>query len=48
MPRLTCVTVDGAAWRTSALGATGKFKYPDFLLEGEEVVGVKGTKKPKL
>ena len=39
--------VDGAAWRTGNGPGSG-FKYPDFLLGGEAVTGVKGLKKSKL
>ena len=41
------VVVDGGAWRTSAGNPGGGFKYPDFLLGGEEVSGVKGEKKQR-
>ncbi|KAF2456426.1 putative peroxisomal 2,4-dienoyl-CoA reductase SPS19 [Lineolata rhizophorae] len=42
------LVVDGGAWRTqSTLGGKG-FEYPDFLLSGEVVTGVKGGKKSKL
>lgn len=40
--------VDGGAWRTSQSNPGAGFKYPDFLLSGEEVTGVAGTKKAKL
>ena len=43
-----CLVVDGAAWRTSTLGAGGAFQYPDFLLRGDDVSGVKGGKGSKL
>ncbi|KAB8349871.1 hypothetical protein FH972_023884 [Carpinus fangiana] len=36
----TTLVVDGGAWRTS--GGMGRLQYPDFLLEGREVEGVKG------
>ena len=41
------VVVDGASWRMSH-GPGSDFKYPDFLLSGEEVNGVKSGKKSKL
>ncbi|KAF2675480.1 NAD(P)-binding protein [Microthyrium microscopicum] len=41
------VVVDGGAWRTMVQPG-GDFKYPDFLLSGDEVSGVKGGKKAKL
>lgn len=40
----TVVVVDGAAWRVSGGSPGGGFKYPDFLLEGTTVEGVKGGK----
>ncbi|OAX83179.1 hypothetical protein ACJ72_02470 [Emergomyces africanus] len=41
------LVVDGAAWRfQNQVNKTG-FKYPDFLLSGEEVTGVGGMKKTK-
>ncbi|KAL8945839.1 MAG: hypothetical protein Q9222_007675 [Ikaeria aurantiellina] len=39
------VVVDGAAWRTSTASPGGGFEYPDFLLQGDSVSGVKGMKK---
>ena len=39
--------VDGGGWRTM-FQPGGALKYPDFLLSGAEVTGVKGMKKPKL
>lgn len=41
------LVVDGGHWRTNSFSG-GNFKYPDFLLGGEEVTGVKGTKKAKI
>ena len=42
------VVVDGGAWRTSRMGSGGKgLEYPDFLLSGGKVEGVKGMKKEK-
>jgi len=40
------LVVDGGAWHTA--GFAGGFEYPDFLLSGESVTGVKGGKKSKL
>lgn len=42
------LVVDGASWRTGLSNAGGGFQYPDFLLEGETVSGVKGMKQSKL
>jgi len=40
------VVVDGGAWRTSSVGGRGSgFDYPDFLLGGGVVEGVKGGKR---
>lgn len=39
------LVVDGGAWRTSAGSPGGDFKYPDFILSGEAVTGVGGSKK---
>uniref|UniRef100_A0A0B7JWE2 2,4-dienoyl-CoA reductase [(3E)-enoyl-CoA-producing] n=1 Tax=Bionectria ochroleuca TaxID=29856 RepID=A0A0B7JWE2_BIOOC len=36
--------VDGGAWRTQSPSGSS-FQYPDFLLSGEKITGVKGTKK---
>lgn len=44
------VVVDGGAWRTSRVGGGGEgvaFRYPDFLLSGGVVEGVKGVKGEK-
>ncbi len=42
------VVVDGGAWRTTSVGGGGKgLEYPDFLLGGGKVEGVKGLKKEK-
>jgi peroxisomal 2,4-dienoyl-CoA reductase len=42
-------TVDGAAWRMSAGGASnGELSYPDFLLSGQPVPNVKTGKNSKL
>jgi peroxisomal 2,4-dienoyl-CoA reductase len=40
------IVVDGGQWHTSGLG-NRDFQYPDFLLSGKTVTGVKGTKKSK-
>ena len=37
--------VDGGAWRTAGGSPGGDFPYPDFLLGGEEVSGVGGSKR---
>ncbi|KAF2085237.1 sporulation protein SPS19 [Saccharata proteae CBS 121410] len=39
-----CLVVDGGAWHIGSTLGNG-FKYPDFLLSGETVTGVKGGKK---
>ncbi|KAF7513531.1 hypothetical protein GJ744_008825 [Endocarpon pusillum] len=42
------VVVDGGAWRTNRMATGGKgMEYPDFLLGGGRVEGVKGLKKEK-
>ncbi|KAL2415363.1 hypothetical protein ABEF91_005113 [Exophiala dermatitidis] len=43
------LVVDGGAWRTSgaADGPGRGFEYPDFLLSGQQVSGVKGLKTKK-
>ena len=41
------LVVDGGAWRTSGSNPGMGFRYPDFLLSGEEVSGVKGMKGGK-
>lgn len=41
------LVVDGGAWRTSGSNM-GSWQYPDFLLEGGVIEGVKGGKKAKL
>lgn len=40
------LVVDGGAWRTSG-NSMGSWTYPDFLLSGEEVTGVKSGRKEK-
>lgn len=42
------LVVDGAAWRTGSVRSSGPLSYPDFLLSGDEVSGVKGGKRAKL
>ncbi|MCJ1293010.1 hypothetical protein MMC34_004563 [Xylographa carneopallida] len=44
----TVAVVDGGGWRTMAGNPGVGFAYPDFLLGGEEVRGVKGGRKAKL
>lgn len=41
----TTVVVDGGAWRAKSGNPGGAFRYPDFLLAGGEISGVKGMKK---
>ena len=40
--------VDGGAWHTGRADAGRDFPYPDFLLSGETVQGLKGGRKTKL
>ena len=41
----TEIVVDGGQWRIGGAGGPGAgFDYPEFLLSGKEVEGVKGTK----
>lgn len=42
------LVVDGASWRMNAGNPGGTWVYPDFLLSGGKVEGVKGGKKAKL
>ncbi|KAK3718200.1 peroxisomal 2 4-dienoyl-CoA reductase sps19 [Vermiconidia calcicola] len=43
------MVVDGGQWRTSgAADSSGPWRYPDFLLSGDEVTGVKSARKSKL
>ena len=42
------LVVDGGQWRTSGASDGMHWKYPDFLLSGEEVTGVKSGKRSKL
>lgn len=42
------LVVDGAAWRMGSVNPGSGFQYPDFLLGGENVSGVKGMKRSKL
>ncbi|KAK2783641.1 hypothetical protein FQN53_009093 [Emmonsiellopsis sp. PD_33] len=39
------VVVDGGAWRMHSANPGSGFRYPDFLLSGDEVTGVAGLKK---
>ena len=43
----TVLVVDGGQWRTSG-SSQGAWQYPDFLLSGEEITGVKSGRKSKL
>lgn len=45
---LTFTVVDGASWRMNGGSPGGGWEYPDFLLSGAQVEGVKGGKKSKL
>jgi peroxisomal 2,4-dienoyl-CoA reductase len=40
------LVVDGGAWRTAGPGSAG-FQYPDFILGGDEITGVKTGRKEK-
>jgi len=42
------LVVDGGAWHMHFQPGSGGWQYPDFLLSGEEITGVKGGKKSKL
>jgi peroxisomal 2,4-dienoyl-CoA reductase len=42
------VVVDGGSWRINAGAPGSTWAYPDFILSGAAVEGVKGTKKAKL
>ncbi|KAL8865746.1 MAG: hypothetical protein Q9174_006720 [Haloplaca sp. 1 TL-2023] len=42
------LVVDGASWRTGTANPGQGFQYPDFLLGGDVVSGVKGMKGSKL
>ncbi|KAF2481691.1 hypothetical protein BDY17DRAFT_299468 [Neohortaea acidophila] len=44
----TTLVVDGGQWRTNSSGDEGFSKYPDFILSGEEVTGVKSGRRSKL
>lgn len=44
----TTVDVDGAAWRVKGANPGAGFKYPDFILSGKTVAGVKGAKAAKI
>jgi peroxisomal 2,4-dienoyl-CoA reductase len=42
------LVVDGGAWRTSGTSGNEGWKYPDFLLSGAAVEGVKSGRKSKM
>ena len=42
------LVVDGGQWRTTGASDSAAWKYPDFLLSGEEVTGVKSGRRNKL
>ncbi len=42
------LVVDGGQWRVSGASDGGAFKYPDFLMSGDEVTGVKSGRRNKL
>ena len=42
------IVVDGGAWHVKSENPGSEWKYPDFLLSGKTVEGVKGGKKSKL
>ncbi|GAB7348718.1 hypothetical protein MBLNU459_g7456t1 [Dothideomycetes sp. NU459] len=42
------LVVDGGSWRVNAGSPGGGWEYPDFILSGAAVEGVKGGKKAKL
>ncbi|KAK8160781.1 sporulation protein SPS19 [Phyllosticta citrichinensis] len=42
------LVVDGGAWHVPSTGPGAEFTYPDFLLNNDEIKGVKGGKKAKL
>jgi peroxisomal 2,4-dienoyl-CoA reductase len=42
------LVVDGGQWRTTGAGESKSWEYPDFLLSGARVEGVKSGKKSKL
>jgi peroxisomal 2,4-dienoyl-CoA reductase len=42
------LVVDGGSWHNHLQPGTGSFQYPDFLLSGRNVTGVKGSKTSKI
>ena len=45
----TVMVIDGGQWRTSGVSTEGNgFKYPEFLLSGDAVTGVKDGRRSKL
>lgn len=42
------LVVDGGSWRVNAGGPGSSWEYPDFILSGASVEGVKGTRRAKL
>lgn len=40
--------VDGGSWRTHGASTDSGFRYPDFLMSGEDITGVAGMKKSKI
>lgn len=46
----TIMVVDGGQWRTGGAseGSRGTWQYPDFLLSGEEITGVKSGRRSKM
>ena len=43
----TVMVVDGGHWRMGSSGSGSGARYPEFLMSGEEITGVKGGKKVK-
>ena len=41
------MVVDGGYWRMGSFGSVSGARYPEFLMSGEEITGVKGGKKVK-
>ena len=44
----TTMVVDGGQWRTSGAGMGGGWEYPDFLLSGDQITGVKSGRRCKM
>ena len=44
----TVMVIDGGQWRTGGASDSASWEYPDFLLSGAEVTGVKSGKRSKL